>query len=255
VARGYLNRPELTAERFLPSPFVKGDRLYRTGDLARYLPDGNIEFLGRNDFQVKIRGYRIELGEIESRLLEHPGVREAVVLAREDEPWDKCLVAYYTTSDAAEVGAEVLRAHLSRTLASYMVPAAYVRLAGLPLTANGKLDRRALPAPDLAGRSHDRYEPPAGEVEEALVRILQDLLKTPRVSRDDNFFEIGGHSLVAMKFLVRISETFSVQFPGTALYKYPTPREMAQLIDILRIASVPQPAADEASYEEVVISL
>src|SRR6185437_5037699 len=147
VGVGYLNQPGLTAERFVASPFKEGERLYRTGDLSRYLADGNIEFLGRNDFQVKIRGFRIELGEIESRILEYPGVREAVVLVREDEPQDKRLVAYYTVAEGAGVAADGLMSHLTLTLASYMVPAAYVQLSELPLTLSGKLDRKGLPAP------------------------------------------------------------------------------------------------------------
>src|SRR5262249_9180834 len=148
VARGYLNHPELTAERFVTDPFASepGARMYRTGDLARYLPDGDIEFLGRNDFQVKIRGFRIELGEIEAQLARHPAVRDAVVLARENGPGDKRLVAYYvvatTEATATRVDAEALRAHLSAALPEHMVPAAYVMLEALPLTSNGKLDRR-----------------------------------------------------------------------------------------------------------------
>src|SRR5262249_29249393 len=147
VARGYLNRPELTAERFLPDSFSTepGARFYKTGDLGCWLPDGRIEFLGRNDFQVKIRGFRIELSEIEDKLAGHPGVREVVVAAREDGEAGKRLVAYYT---GQAIGAEALRAYLSSGLPEYMIPAAYVRLESLPLAPNGKLDRRALPAPD-----------------------------------------------------------------------------------------------------------
>src|SRR6185437_10907056 len=182
VARGYLNRPELTEERFLADPFSSepGARMYRTGDLGRWLGDGNIEFLGRSDFQVKICGFRIELGEIEARLAEHAGVREAVVIAREDTPGDKRLVAYYTAADRERdqdiADAEQLRAHLSATLPEYMVPAAYVRLATMPLTPNGKLDRKALPAPESDAYATAGYEPPQGETEILLARIWADLL-------------------------------------------------------------------------------
>jgi acyl-coenzyme A synthetase/AMP-(fatty) acid ligase len=200
-----LNRPDLTAERFIASPFVAGDRLYRTGDLARYLPDGNIEFLGRNDYQVKIRGFRIECGEIEARLGEHPGVREAVVVARQDGSGDQALVAYYTVATGAEaVDAQALREHVQQALPQYMVPAAYVQLPALPLTPNGKLDRKALPAP--AGEAHARggYEEPQGEVERELAQIWQEVLKLDRVGRQDNFFELGGHSLLAVKLIQRM---------------------------------------------------
>ncbi|HEV7367751.1 non-ribosomal peptide synthetase [Arenibaculum sp.] len=208
VARGYQNRPELTAERFVASPFVDGDRLYKTGDLGRYLPDGNIEFLGRNDFQVKIRGFRIELGEIEARLLEHPGVREAVVLAREDQPGDKRLVAYYAGAPepSSELASELasLREHLSSALPDYMVPAAYVRLDALPLAPNGKVDRKALPAPDGEAFAFQAYEAPAGPAEEALARIWAEVLGVERVGRRDNFFDLGGHSLLAVRVLERM---------------------------------------------------
>ena len=174
--------------------------MYRTGDLGRYLPDGNIEFLGRNDFQVKIRGFRIELGEIEARLMEHPGVREAVVIAREDTPGDKRLVAYYTSAEAQGAGdAEQLRSHLSAVLPEYMVPAAYVHLESLPLTPNGKLDRRALPAPQADAYSTRGYEPPQGEIEEQLAGIWAEVLKLDKVGRHDNFFSLGGHSLLAVR--------------------------------------------------------
>src|SRR6185312_10453080 len=194
-------RPELTAERFVADPFSRaaGARMYRTGDLARYLPDGNLEFLGRNDQQVKIRGYRIELGEVEARLLAHELVREAVVVAREDHAGDKRLVAYVTTdaSDGTEL-ATTLREHVARQLPGYMVPSAYVRLAALPLTPNGKLDRKALPAPDGDAVVQQIYEAPQGEVEQTLATLWCGLLGVEQVGRHDDFFELGGHSLLAV---------------------------------------------------------
>ena len=201
VAHGYLNRPELTAERFIASPFVEGDRLYKTGDLARYLPDGNIEYIGRNDFQVKIRGFRIELGEIEARLNDHRSIREAVVLAREDVPGEKRLVAYYTSRGGEDVSVEAVRSHLLGALPEYMVPSAYVHLKALPLTPNGKLNRPALPAPDSSAYAMRAYEPPAGAVEEAIARIWSEMLNVEHVGRYDNFFELGGHSLLAVRVL------------------------------------------------------
>ena len=223
VARGYLNRPELTAERFIASPFVDGDRLYRTGDLGRYRHDGTIEFLGRNDFQVKIRGFRIEPGEIEARLAEHPGVREAVVLPREDAPGDKRLVAYTTTRpDSAPPGAGALRAHLAASLPEYMVPAAYVALDAWPLTANGKLDRQALPAPDSSAFAARGYEPPVGETEERLARIWADVLKLERIGRRDNFFELGGHSLLGIRLMFEIRRAFGKTLAVGVLFSQPT---------------------------------
>ena len=225
VARGYLNRPELTAERFIASPFVDGDRLYRTGDLGRYLPGGDIEFLGRNDFQVKIRGFRIELGEIEARLAEHPAVREAVVLAREDVAGDKRLVAYYLPG-AEEPPVETLRAHLAAQLPDYMVPAAYVRLDTLPLTPNGKLDRAALPAPDGEAYAQKRYEAPQGPVEAMLAAIWAEILGLDRVGRHDNFFELGGHSLLAVRLLERIRQA-GLQTDVRSLFNTPTLKDLA----------------------------
>ncbi|MCK1736552.1 amino acid adenylation domain-containing protein, partial [Bradyrhizobium sp. 138] len=211
VARGYLNRPELTAERFIASPFVDGDRLYRTGDLARYLPDGNLEFLGRNDEQVKIRGFRIEPGEIAARLCEHPFVREAVVVAHEGPGGEQRLVAYVVCApEAASNGLEgselvgALRAHLSAHLPEYMVPSAFVRLAALPLTVNGKLDRKALAAPDDEAYAHRAYEPPQGEIEITLAQIWAELLGVERVGRHDHFFALGGHSLLAVQLIERL---------------------------------------------------
>src|SRR5271163_706996 len=207
VARGYLNRPELTARRFIPSPFVEGDRLYKTGDLGRYLADGNIEFLGRNDFQVKIRGFRIEPGEIEACLTQHPAVREAVVVAREDTPGDQWLVAYYTGRSGRNhdaVRAEALRTHLSAKLPEYMVPAAYVWLQELPLNANGKLDRKALPAPERDAYAARAYEAPQTETEELVAQIWAEVLKLKRVGRQDHFFELGGDSLLAVRVISRL---------------------------------------------------
>ncbi|MCK1416703.1 MULTISPECIES: non-ribosomal peptide synthetase, partial [unclassified Bradyrhizobium] len=202
VARGYLNRPELTAERFLADPFSGevGARMYRTGDLARYLPDGNLEFLGRIDDQMKIRGFRIEPGEIAARLVEHASVRDAAVVACEDRSGEKRLVAYVVT--AAEHAGEAegtelagtLRTHLGARLPEYMVPSAFVRLAALPLTPNGKLDRKALPPPEDDAYARAAYEAPRGEIEIALAQIWAELLGLERVGRHDNFFELGGHS-------------------------------------------------------------
>ena len=208
VARGYLNRPELTAERFIADPFGSDPqgRLYKTGDLGRYRADGTLEYLGRNDFQVKIRGFRIELGEIESRLRGCAGVREAVVLAREDQPGDKRLVAYVVADDGMELSSASLREQLLRELAEYMVPSAYVVLEQLPLTPNGKLDRAALPAPDASAVVSRVYEAPVGEVEQAIAQVWQELLGLERVGRHDHFFELGGHSLLVVAMIERLRQ-------------------------------------------------
>jgi amino acid adenylation domain-containing protein len=241
VARGYLNRPELTAARFLADPFAgePDARMYKSGDLGRYLPDGNIEFLGRRDFQVKIRGFRIELGEIEARLSSYAGVREAVVLAREEGPGEKRLVGYYTSVSGESIAVEALRAHLCSALPEYMVPAAYVRLDALPLTPNGKLDRKALPAPDGAAYAARGYEAPAGEVETRLARIWAELLKLDRVGRHDNFFELGGHSLVALRMIARVRSTFDVQIGVAAIFVAPTIKEFA--VRVSRSETPPEP--------------
>ncbi|HEU0078807.1 MAG TPA: amino acid adenylation domain-containing protein, partial [Longimicrobiaceae bacterium] len=208
VGRGYLGRAELTAERFVADPFggEPGARLYRTGDLARWRSDGSIEFLGRNDAQVKVRGYRVEPGEIEARLAEHEAVREVVVLVREDAPGDPRLVAYHVTDDGQPVEVERLREHLRARLPEYMVPAAYVRLERLPLTPSGKLDRRALPAPEGDAYARRGSEAPAGETEAALAEIWSELLKVERVGRWDHFFDLGGHSLLAVQVISRVRQ-------------------------------------------------
>ena len=206
VARGYLNRPELTAERFVADPFSKesGARMYRTGDLGRWTEDGTIEYVGRNDFQVKIRGFRVELGEIEARLAELPAVREVVVLAREDQPGDKRLVAYWTTPsgvvEADVPTVEQLRDHLKAELPAYMVPAAFVKLEAMPLTPNGKVDRKALPAPEAGALiTLHAYEAPVTVTEGALAELWKSVLGVNRIGRNDSFFDLGGHSLLLVK--------------------------------------------------------
>ncbi|SIT65550.1 amino acid adenylation domain-containing protein [Burkholderia sp. b14] len=222
VARGYLNRPELTAERFVPDPFSDdaGARLYKTGDVARYLPDGNLEFVGRNDEQVKIRGFRIEPGEIEACLMAHPQVRDAVVLAT-GEGSDKRLVAY-VQAEAEEPLASTLRAQVAARLPEYMVPNAFVRLDAWPLTPNGKLDRRALPAPDDAALAHQAYEAPQGELETTLAVIWAELLGVERVGRHDSFFALGGHSLLAMRLISRVRTALGVDLAIRTLFEAPT---------------------------------
>ncbi len=223
VARGYLNRPELTAERFVPDPFGKegGQRLYRPGDLGRYLAGGDIEFLGRRDEQVKVRGYRIELGEIESVLAEHPEVRESVVMAREEEPGGKRLVGYVVLQGAGSTGGSELRRYVKERLPEYMVPSAIMILERMPLTVNGKLDRKALPAPERTGVAEGHTAPRTG-VEELLAGIFEDVLKVERVGVEDNFFELGGHSLLATQLMSRVREVFQVELPLKDLFEAPT---------------------------------
>ncbi|MFD2345911.1 amino acid adenylation domain-containing protein [Sinorhizobium terangae] len=249
VARGYLNRPELTAERFIASAFVEGDRLYRTGDLARYLPDGNLEFLGRNDEQVKIRGFRIEPGEIAARLCEHALVADAAVVARQDETGDKRLVAYVVarTTDGSDEAdgaalAAALRAHLGGLLPDYMVPSAFVRLDVLPLTPNGKLDRKALPVPDDDAYARRGYAAPQGAVETLLAGIWEELLGIERVGRHDNFFELGGHSLLAVRLLARLTQALAVELPLATLFAKPTLADLALSVGEVPNGSGAQPA-------------
>ncbi|MGQ6077034.1 amino acid adenylation domain-containing protein, partial [Serratia sp. IR-2025] len=227
VARGYLNRPELTAERFLSDPFAPGGRMYRTGDVARYLANGDIEYLGRNDQQVKIRGFRIECGEIEAALATHPAVREAVVDARAVGD-DKRLVAWVVPAAdvAEETLAGALRQHVSAALPDYMVPSAWVVVAALPLSPNGKLDRRALPEPQGA-QSQAAYEAPQGEHETLLAAIWRELLNVERVGRHDNFFELGGHSLLAVRLTNRLQQ-MEWQLPLQVLFANPTLLALAQ---------------------------
>ncbi|ARK60031.1 non-ribosomal peptide synthetase [Burkholderia pseudomallei] len=222
VARGYLNRPELSAERFVDDPFRPGSRMYKTGDLACRRGDGEIEFVGRNDFQVKVRGFRVELSEVETRLAAVDGVQEIAVLAREDAPGEKRLVAYYT--GAAEMAA--LRECAARDLPAYMMPAAYVCLPALPLTPNGKLDRNALPPPAHDADSNRGYEAPQGDIEETLARIWEQLLERERVGRHDNFFDLGGHSLLTVSLIERMRQA-DLHADVAALFTTSTLAELA----------------------------
>ena len=243
LARGYLNQPELTAERFIDDPFrpESGARLYQTGDCVRYRPDGCIEYLGRKDHQVKVRGYRIELGEIEAVLGQHPQVRDRVVVARRDSSGENRLVAYVVPRDGVTLTYGQLRDYLKPKLPAYMIPSALVVLDALPLTANGKLDRRALPEPDGKGAVvAGGYAAPRTEVETRLAALWADALGRERVGIHDNFFELGGHSLMATGLFARIEAEFERSIPLAILFKAQT---IAELADVLTIA----PASDPQS--------
>ncbi|WLH37955.1 amino acid adenylation domain-containing protein [Pseudomonas sp. FP2196] len=217
VARGYRGLPTLQAERFIDSPFVAGDRLYRTGDLVRYAADGNLQFLGRNDFQVKLRGLRLELGEIEARLIGHPAVREAVVLVR-----DEHLIAYYTLrAGITAPGLEALRAYVLECLPEYMVPGAFVLLDVLPLTPNGKIDRKALSEAEVEAVLNRPYEAPEGEVENTVAQIWALVLNVNQIGRHDNFFELGGHSLLAVSLVARMRQA-GLHVDARTLFSQPT---------------------------------
>ncbi|WP_259469453.1 non-ribosomal peptide synthetase, partial [Pseudomonas syringae] len=230
VARGYLNRPEMTAERFLRDPFHADARMYRTGDLARWNADGTLDYLGRNDDQVKIRGLRVELGEIEAQLSQLPGIEEALVLAREDEPGQPRLAAYFIERDGSpSMPVSELCAALLAVLPGYMVPSAFVRLDAWPLTANGKLDRKALPMPDAQSLISRGYEAPQGEVETQLALIWADVLKVEQVGRHDHFFELGGHSLLAVKLIERMRQ-IGLSADVRVLFSQPTVAALAAAV-------------------------
>ncbi|HWN42411.1 MAG TPA: amino acid adenylation domain-containing protein [Thermoanaerobaculia bacterium] len=232
LARGYLGRPDLTAERFVPDAFgPPGDRLYRTGDLARWLPAGELELLGRIDHQVKVRGFRIEPGEIEAVLERHPGVAQAVVVAREDTLGDRRLVAYIVARQKPAPTASELRALAQRELPGYMVPSAYVTLEALPLTPNGKMDRKALPAPeDSRPASAGETTAPEGPVEELLASTWQAVLGLASVARDDHFFDLGGHSLRATQVAVRLGAALGVEIPLRVLFEAPILSDLARRV-------------------------
>ncbi len=284
VSRGYLNRPGATAEKFVPDPYAKrpGARMYRTGDIARYRADGNIEYLGRADNQVKVRGFRVELGEIESALLQHPGVREAAAVVRQDNGGPKQVVAYVVADRASNTdhaprnsnsntqhatrntqhasrltphalntfSLSGLRESMQSALPSYMVPSAYVVMDALPLNRNGKVDRLALPAPDASAAGDDEEKrAPSNPIEEVLAEIWSKLLQTEFVGVNQNFFAIGGHSLLAAQVVSRIRDVFRVELPVRALFEHATILELARfLVSGIGTASVggdtPIPPAD-----------
>jgi acyl carrier protein len=251
LARGYHNRPELTAEKFVANPFSDdpNDRLYKTGDLVRYLPNGNLEYLGRLDHQVKLRGYRIELGEIESVLNRHQGLQESVVVIREDNPGDKRLVAYAISENENPPPVNELRQTLQEALPDYMVPAAFVFLETLPLTPNGKVDRGALPAPNW-GRPQleEKFVAPDTEIEIILADIWLEILQVERVGIYDNFFELGGHSLLVTQVMARVNEIFQIDLPLRIFFEAPSISSLATVIEerlIVEIDSLTEEQAEQ----------
>ncbi len=252
VARGYHERPELTEARFLPDPAHPGEHMYRTGDLGRYRSDGALEFLGRNDFQVKIRGHRIELGEIEHALAAHPAVQEAVVIARDDAGGGLRLVGY-VVSRGERVGAEDLRAHLRASLPAHMIPAALVSLSALPLTPGGKVDRTALPAPEISA-SLTRRRPPQDPIERELVRIWEASLGVSGIGVEDDFFDLGGHSLHGVRLLSEVRRAFGVRLSLAALFEAPNVATMADLVRVeqAKVGSGARGPAVEGAWSTLV---
>ena len=253
LARGYLNRPELNSEKFIPHPWSvePGARLYRTGDLARFLPDGQVDFLGRVDHQIKIRGYRIEPDEIISVLNGHPAVQTSMVLAREDAHGDKRLVAYVVLNQGMSTSTDALQEWLARRLPDYMIPVVFVHLDTLPVTANGKVDRVSLPDPDASNilQREDITATPRTPIEERLAEIVAPLLDLEQVGIDDNFFLLGGNSFLATRVIVQVSQTFGVDLSLHTLFEKPTIRQLAAEIELQLIAKV------ETMSEEEVLRL
>jgi acyl carrier protein len=229
LARGYHGRPELTAERFVPDPYASapGARMYRTGDLVRRQADGRLEFLGRLDHQVKIRGFRIETGEIESLVRQHPAVRDTVVVAREDSG-EKRLVAYLVVQPQQTVATDEWRAYLQQSLPDYMIPAAFVVLDELPLTASGKVDRRRLPQPNEERPALAKdFVAPRTPIEQEVAGIWEQVLKLKGVGVYDNFFDLGGHSLLATQVISRVNESLRIEMPLRAMFEHPTVADFA----------------------------
>jgi amino acid adenylation domain-containing protein len=247
LARGYINRPELTAERFIPDPFRPGGRLYKTGDLGRYFPDGNIDFLGRKDHQVKIRGYRIELGEIEAVLAEHPAVQECVAVARDAGAEEKQLTAYIVPQPSSKPSASDVRRFLRERLPDYMVPTAFVALSALPLTANGKVDRKALPAPTSATllAEEGQLASAVTPVQEALIEIWRQVLGVEQVGLHDDFFDLGGHSVLVTQITLRVRQVLEIDLTMRHLFGAPTVAALAKVVEELLDEQLKQLSQDE----------
>lgn len=256
VARGYLKRPELTAERFLEDPFLKnGDRVYRTGDLVRYRSDGTIDFLGRMDYQVKVRGYRIELGEIESVLASHPDVAEAVAVVREDSPDDRRIVAYVIGVGTIKPAASELRQHLAERLPDYMVPTNFVVLDRFPITPNGKVDRKRLPAPlEVTDVDREDIVVPRNPLEKELAQIWEHILQVSNLGVTDNFFDLGGNSLIAVNLVSRVRSKLGVELPLMALFRSPTVADMSTVVAELQISQASEDELEEAMSNLSVLS-
>jgi acyl-CoA synthetase (AMP-forming)/AMP-acid ligase II/acyl carrier protein len=253
LARGYLHRPELTAERFIPDSFAEqpGARLYKTGDLARYLSDGSIEFLGRVDYQVKIRGFRIELGEIEAALRQHPAVQQTVVLAREDRPGEKRLVAYLVAAPEKRPTVSELRSYLKDKLPEFMIPTAFVMLDKFPQTPSGKVDQRALPAPaESRPELESAFVAPRTPTETLLAEIVSEVLHVAQVGIHDNFFDLGGHSMLATQVISQVRDIFQVEVPLRKIFETPTVEGLA-----LAIAHAQAEQEDREKLEKMLADL
>jgi acyl-CoA synthetase (AMP-forming)/AMP-acid ligase II/acyl carrier protein len=250
VAKGYLNRQDLTAERFVPNPFTSDgqspSRLYRTGDLARFLPDRDIEYLGRIDHQVKIRGFRVELGEIETNLTSHPAIRESIVVAHAQNA-ATTLVAYIVTDRDSPPATDDLRAYLRQRLPDYMLPASFISMEEMPLTPNGKVDRKALPEPDTSRPVLTKgYVPPETEIEQRMAEIWQKVLGLEKVGRHDNFFDLGGDSISVMKMMICVSQVLGVETPPKTLFEMPTLADFAGSVEDSLIAEIESLSDEEA---------
>ena len=248
VVRGYWERAELTAERFVAHPVEPGARVYRTGDLVRYRTDGRLDFLGRLDHQVKVRGHRIELGEIEALLGAHGAVRETVVIAREDVAGDKRLVGYVVVDARLADAEQVLRDALRQSLPEWMVPQHIVVLDALPRTPNGKTDRKALPAPDVA-KSSSEYVAPTSDIEQVLAEVWQEVLRRPSVGVEDNFFDLGGHSLLTVRVQAMLRERLERVVPITDLFRFPTIRTLAARLGTTETSAEAGKVVTEAAAE------